>query len=329
MVHINPLDYCDSPTVFSYVDYFIQNYIRTIALPFFFTTSGFLLYRKIPLDSFDLNYVLRYIKRIFRLYIVWTIIYFPLEVIITKNGFEPYPYPLNVIFSGSIHLWYLNALMFSVAVISFLLNKKVKPKTVLIISFCFNLVAVLSQSWYGLIKPFQTLSPGLWNFVSSIFDIILTTKNGLFFGFLYVSIGMYFAYTNINIEKKKAFICLFVSAGLMLAELLFTDLTGIANGHEISFFMIPVTFFLFYIIKNSNFKLKNNNYELGSLSALIYYLHIYVGRFFKLVFSGIENTMLKSTTIFFLSLIITILISEVVIYLSKKKKFRFLTYLYK
>ena len=204
MVHINPFDYCDFPSPFSYANYFIQNYVRVIALPFFFVTSGFLLYRKTTLENIDYKYILRYIRKIFRLYVIWTIIYFPLEVMISRNGTVLYPYHLNIIFSGSFQMWYLNALMFAVAVTSFLLYKRIKPKTILMIAFCFNVIAILSQSWYGLLKPFQDLFPGLWNLVSSVFKIILTTKDGLFFGFFYVSMGMYFAFTKIEISKRKS-----------------------------------------------------------------------------------------------------------------------------
>ncbi len=328
ILHINPFDYAKYPSIYYYANLIFLDCIEVIALPFFFVTSGFLVFRKIDIDHVDFDYIFRYLKKIFRLYVIWTIIYFPLEVINSKGSFTFIYFLKKFIFSGCFQLWYLNALMFSVAAISFLLHKKWRIKTILMISFCFHIVAILSQSWYGLLKPVRESFPGLWNLILSIGNIILTTRNGLFFGFFYVSLGMLFAHAEISISKKKNIIYLIIAYGFLLVELALTEYLKIADGHELSFSIIPVTFFLFYIVKESRFRL-GKNYELGSLSALMYYLHMWIGKIYRLILSGIPNTMPKATVVFLLSLATTVALSRVIIVLSKKEKYRFLNYFYK
>ena len=328
MVHINPFSYSKSPSVISYIDSFVNDLVSTIAVPFFFVTSGFLLFKKTTPNNLDAGYILRYLKRILRLCIIWTIIYFPLEVIVGGESFSIFMYLKNLILTGSLHIWYLNALIFSVAVISIMLYKKIKPGTILKASFIFHAVAILSKSWYGLLRPIQELNPAVWEKILTVSRFIGSAKNGLLFGFFYVSMGMFFAYKKIIIDKKKSVVMLLTSSFLMLVEFVVTTYFDIAKGHDISLFMIPVTFFVFHLVKESKFKFKKKN-DLGSLSALMYFTHFWLGKMYRTIFADLPNSTSKSTMIFLLSLVTTILLSETIILLSKKEKFRFLTYLYK
>lgn len=56
--------------------------IYSLAVPFFFMASGFLLFRKarIPLEDVGKARILSYLKRMLKLYVVWTLIYLPLTI---------------------------------------------------------------------------------------------------------------------------------------------------------------------------------------------------------------------------------------------------------
>lgn len=56
--------------------------IYSLAVPFFFIASGFLLFRKIslPLTEEGEQRIKSYLSRMCRLYLVWTIIYLPLTI---------------------------------------------------------------------------------------------------------------------------------------------------------------------------------------------------------------------------------------------------------
>lgn len=70
-IHIKPFgDNVD----FHFLNYGIQNYLARIAVPFFFVTSGFLLYRKTSFETFSMERPLKYALKLFRLYVIWSLI---------------------------------------------------------------------------------------------------------------------------------------------------------------------------------------------------------------------------------------------------------------
>jgi serine/alanine racemase len=71
-IHIAPLS-----SYSTLINYGIQNYLARVAVPFFFVASGYFLFRKTSYENFDKTIPLAYAKRIFRLYVIWTVIYFP------------------------------------------------------------------------------------------------------------------------------------------------------------------------------------------------------------------------------------------------------------
>ena len=73
MIHVTP---CGGG-IESITNYVLQKIIARISVPFFFTASGFLLFRKFENDSYDVEKVKRFLLYTLRLYVVWTIIYSP------------------------------------------------------------------------------------------------------------------------------------------------------------------------------------------------------------------------------------------------------------
>ena len=113
------------------INYGFENYLARIAVPFFFVASGYFLFRKTSYKRFDTNVLLIYVWKIFRLYLVWTVIYFPwaLKMFILKDEKGIVYGGLNWIrtflFTGSfIQLWYLNATIVAVLMIIFCISKK-------------------------------------------------------------------------------------------------------------------------------------------------------------------------------------------------------------
>lgn len=61
----------------------ILNDIFALAVPYFFITSGFLLFRKTDINNWgsnDKKRLLRYLVKILKLYGAWTLIYLPLTI---------------------------------------------------------------------------------------------------------------------------------------------------------------------------------------------------------------------------------------------------------
>ena len=88
MIHVNPFGNANRNIIFKYLDFGITQYLSRLAVPFFFITSGFFLYRKTVYSSFSFNNSKKYIRRILKLYILWSIIYLPLtiyDIVDSKN----------------------------------------------------------------------------------------------------------------------------------------------------------------------------------------------------------------------------------------------------
>ena len=74
VLHIKPFhtDYLG----FDHLNYWIQNCVCRIAVPFYFTASGFLLFRKMDFSNIDNNRIKSYCFKILRLLGTWTFLLF-------------------------------------------------------------------------------------------------------------------------------------------------------------------------------------------------------------------------------------------------------------
>lgn len=194
----------------------VVNMLSPVAVPTFFALSGFLLFRK----SVTIQRLVLQIKRILKLYLVWTIVYLPLtaysawktpEISIEKHLFT---YFQNFLFSGShYHLWFLPALASSLLLVWFL-DKHVSQRTQCILVTSLFLIGAIVQN-FAFLLPDAFLP--VYNLYCRIF---ITTRNGLFFGCLFVWIGKYFsrACQNLNpaLLKKSRLILLLSLLGLIV-----------------------------------------------------------------------------------------------------------------
>ena len=144
-IHVAPFGKAESESILSLLNYFFQQYISRLAVPFFFVCSGFFLFKKTSWECYSLEPAKKYVKRIFRLYILWTIIYAPLRIGSILKDPKGIVYASivccrDIIFTGSYsHLWYFPALIFAVLLISFLTYKKIKPHIICIMGGAFML----------------------------------------------------------------------------------------------------------------------------------------------------------------------------------------------
>ena len=285
MIHIAPFGRLnDGGDIFD-LNYFIQNYIARVAAPYFFVSTGFLLFKKTAYTNIDTMLIKKYIVKLFRLYIIWSIIYLPLVIrafLGNRNGFiiDALFFIRDFIFIGSYsHLWYLNATIISVVLISYFLIKGVRIKKILITALSLYLVGLLAQSWFGVITPMRELLPGVWKIMKIVELAIATTRNGLFEGFLFVGLGMFLAFSNFSISKKKSLYCFLISMVLMLIEIVVLEKANWINGHDMYLFLVPVTFFGFMYIKDITLANSPVYKVLRNLSSLIF---IYIAGFWSL-----------------------------------------------
>lgn len=330
-IHVAPLGDTETINMISYINFGIQQYLSRVAVPFFFVASGFFLYKKTSASDFNPEYSKKYILRMLRLYALWSLIYLPMAIYSffkDESGLlhALVIYARNIIFTGSYrHLWYLNALIVAVAIISFLLYIKIKPQKLIIFAAAFYFAGLFAQSWFGFIIPLREHAPKVWHMLKLLENVIVTTRDGLFEGFFFVAMGMCFAFLDIRIGKKKALIGFLISMILLLFEIAILQYFHYIREYDMYLFLAPATFFLFCFVRQAEIPDRPIFKTLRKLSALIFYTHIWV---ISVILNIICKSLSKTCLPIILTLSLTIAGALIVIRLSEHPKFKWLRHLY-
>lgn len=282
--------------------FYLRNYIARIAVPFYFVAAGFFLFKKVDLDNFDFSVIKNYVFKILRLYGTWMILLF--------------------IPNCSYPLWYLGALVVAVLLLSFMLYKKVSIKNIVVLSTLLYVIGLFGDS-LGKLFDYKIFnySLGLYN------SLFKNTRNGVFFGFIFVVIGMIFAKKKIFINKKLAILGLILSFVGLFFEVFITKIKDVSLDYSMRIFLLPLTFFLFYIAINIKLKPNKIYKKLRIIGMMVYYTHTlvqflllneYLSIFVTKVFN--VNFLGNSIVIYVLSIIITTIIAVIVERMSHKPK---------
>ena len=312
----------------------IKNYFARIAVPFFFVASGFFLYRKSGYNDFSIEVTKKYVLKLLRLYIIWSIIYFPLkieDIVYNESGIVHgvLSYVRHIIFTGSYdQLWYLPATIFAVILISFLISKKINIETIIIIAIFFYTLGLLAQSWFGIITPLKTLTPLLWVLLKLIQKVIVTTRDGLFEGFLFVGIGGIIAYKGFRITRSKALFGFIISYILMFFEFAFVTYFSISREYDMFIFLVPLTYFAFGLVINLQLPSKEIYNTLRILSSLIFYIHLWIEWLIRKIFKVFGIDISRTCLLFILTIVFSITCSLIIVKLSKIKHFNWLKKIY-
>ncbi len=333
-IHVVPFGSSDDQ-ILKLLNFGIKNCFSRIAVPLFFVMSGFFLYRKMSVENFSLLPTKAYIIKLFRLYMIWTVIYFPFRIkSILTNGkgivHGIFKYIKDIVFTGShFHLWYFPALILSVAIISYLLSRKIELKRILSVAALFYAIGLLAQSWFGIIIPLRENVPELWAILKVLGKIIVTTRNGLFEGLLFVGVGAYFAFYGFKIQKKTAFICFVASYILMFIEAFVVKYFNFVREYDMYVFLVPLTFFAFILVLNWRIPSNNSIYKkIRILSSLIFYIHPCVKRFIIKIFNLIEFNIAKTCLLFLMTVIVSVGLSYLIYSISQRLHFMWLKRLY-
>ena len=324
MIHIPLVD--DSHNIiFYYFKLFTSHSISRIAVPFFFICSGFFLYKK-TVNVFSLKPSKKYLKRILFLYLFWSLIYLISDIkeLINDPASLLTHIQKFILVTDTRYLWYLHGLIIAVVLTSLLLYLKVKPRKILFISSLFYIVGLLGSSYYGIL--FKNIEEFI--LIKWYYNVFESTRNGLFFGFFFVSLGMNIAYKDINLSKNKTTIFLVISLILLLFETFMISYFEISNMYDIQIFLIPTTLFMFLLVKNIDVKdgvIVNN---LRSISTLMYLSHMLINKtiswtdIYKL--PVIYNTPIRYLVVS----VLTILFSILIVKLSNINKLSWLNKIY-
>lgn len=173
--------------------------------------------------------------------------YLPIVIIQgIKEGTEPIMGVLmfiqNFIFSGSYyHLWFLPSLIFACSYVSLIRNMK-KIYAVLILSGLF-IIGLLFEAYRFLVPQCKDL----FDIYGKIF---ITTRNGLFFGSIYVYLGYIFTQHDIKKGTLKWLLGETASLLLLCMEAILMYLYSERTMMNLSIFALPAAVFAFIISRN-------------------------------------------------------------------------------
>ncbi len=334
-IHTHPLS-----SINNILNYGLVFYVAKLAVPFFFVAAGYFCFRKTQLANFDIKKPIAYAKRIFILYLVWSVIYLP-----QVGYYSIYEHEKGIIwgildsvktflFVGYYHLWYLLATAIAVTIISVALYKKIKLRNILIVGFIFYVVGLLGLSYFELLRPLE--GTVLWTIFKLYAMVFATTRNAFFEGILFVGIGAMFAYRKIEIKKNIAICGFVISMVLLLIEAFCVMYFGLfRKGRDLYLFLLPATFFLFYCTSHIEMKESIFTRKARTYSSLIYYTHHWIDVpivtiIIKLVekATGTAEYEMHSLLSFGIVMVGAVVASYIIIWLQRFKCFKWLRKLY-
>lgn len=275
------------------MNFLTADVIARVAVPFFFTATGFLLEKQIGGNGADAKDVIRgYIRKILGLYCIWTMIYLP--VIIYDKILDSDDTLIrgvltivrDFIFVGSYaHLWYLPAVAVGIAMVYFLRKHLGEHKTAVFLMILF-LAGLLTQSYFGLLTTAVGADDILWKIMKAVKKVMVTCRNGVFFGSIFIYMGTWIARCNITIKRWKAVIGLTISLLIFIMEAACLWEARYVRESDMYIMLIPSVFFLMMLAKQTS--VRGDTTFIRKMSMNIYYVHMYF-KFIYLKCFGVHN----------------------------------------
>ncbi len=310
-IHIpffTPLDGEEISAVGKYLNFGLQQYICRLAVPFFFVSSGFFLFKKMPEDSLDVERVKNYCFKVLQLLGAWSVLLFIGE---------------------DFHLWYLGANAVAIIFISLCLHFRIKYKHLFIIVCLLYVLGLIGDSYYGFIEPLLESSTIINNLYKAWVLLICKSRNGLFMGSIFIFIGMLYARNKIQIKLWASVTGFIISMICMFCEIFLLKSYDIPADYNMYVFMVPSVFFLFGIACSIKLKDSPIYARLRMIGVLVYFLHMFVYAFVKYVIKGFDKFLCLDIMPYqcIITLLMTLIISICIEWLSHKEKFKWIKWL--
>ena len=256
------------------IDYAFSVYV--IAVPFFFCCSGFLFFDKLKsLQTREQKreYFVKYQKRIWTMYGLWTLVYLPFIIISwIRKGPEAWTRILkwlhtSLVFQTYSTIWFLPALAVGVAIGYFAFSRLKKVPMIIIVAVLY-LLGTFGYSYSFIFEG---------TVVERIYDVYLlifkTTRNGLFNAFPFIYIGYVFANkSEASIKKNftKASLLTALCFLLIVVESFVLKLKFGVTGMDFIIALVPFTYFLMETLLGFKLKERNLYIVFRKLSLLIF-----------------------------------------------------------
>lgn len=207
-----------------------------------------------------------YILKIVKLYLIWSLIYFPLTVYSYYTNERTLSIDSLFILRGylitgeqewSWHLWYLLALIYTVVIYRYILMNKWSDKKTFYFTITIAFVGFL-------LETFESIRP-----VKILLTLIGGTRNGLFEGFTFFMLGAFINRYHIDewvLHNKKL---------VLVSLLLLLPLSTFLNLGQ-SFFLVHIVIGLvFSLLLATSIKINVHSKIIRELGIWLYFCHMY------------------------------------------------------
>lgn len=230
----------------------ISQILARFAVPFFFVAAGYYFSKKLTTTHNKKQVLLSYLKKIFGLYLGWSLIYFFFDIseLLTLYNYDIFnvilTYLRNFIFAWShFHLWYLPALLFGTVVLYRGSKKHRRPKLLACSCICY-LLGLLWDSYHWFL-PKGTI---IFDLYLLYFKLFKTITNGVFFWMIYLSLGWYIARRSTLLSRQRSLIYASITFVFLLIEAFFLHVYSTPKDYNLYLMLLPLTYFLFsYLVQ--------------------------------------------------------------------------------
>ena len=214
---------------------------------------------------------------------IWTIIYLPYTIWdYTRAGFRFYhifAYLRDLLLNGSYyHLWFLPALMLSTWLVAKIYQRR-GLKKVLSVSLILYIIGYLINVYQPVWESIPYVS-----FLFSFFTkLLVTARNGIFFGPIFVGMGLLLARSH-RLSHRASLIGWAVSfVGLFLEVTIYMHFDLLRDLTSMYLMLVPAVYFMMNALLTSSIPYKESYLTLRHESLLIYTSHILFAKVFLML----------------------------------------------
>lgn len=301
-----------------------------IAVPLFFITTSFLLFKKIKNNPEKKKDILKkYIVRQLKFYLFWFICLLPITIYFRLEWFNNglligiIKTITSILFSSTfIASWFIIASVEGIIIVSFL-SDKLSKKFLFAIFVLLYLICSFESSYY---KLFDSLSI-IYKIFSSYETFMPSFALSFPVSLIYILIGKSFAQKDESIKiTKKDYIMLIIFCILLFIEWKTCYKYTKTFNNDCYFMILPCAYYIFKIFVSINIKLKNAKL-LRMFSIISFPLHASVQNFIAFILKHfINNINIVCILNFLLTLLLCFIVYKLIIKLENKKFFGFLKY---
>lgn len=297
-------------------NFFLVQILARIAVPFYFICAGYFLFKKInfqDIKSEENKLIIKnYAIRIFKLYAIWSIIYIPLNIFSWFSGGFHFNniirYVRDFFFTGSFyHLWFMPSLIIATLTCYYLL-RKFSLKTIWIITAILYFIGMLGNVYSDVLLTI----PLIKNIFSLYISVFETTRNGFFFGSIFMFMGASIAIYKKSFKLSFSIVMCIACFGLLCVEAYTLRKLNLMNDLTSMYVMlVPLIYFLMQTLLKIPPR-KQENLFVRQSSFLVYVSHLW----FVTILA--ESKIFDPSIIFVLSLICSFGIAYAIIKISQR-----------